>query len=168
MRLPEDIRKKIINLDDLEKIREDYKDKKIVFSGGCWDLFHLGHALFISQCKKHGDIHVVGVGRDSTLKKLKGNKRPIFPELNRLAMVACLKDVDYTLLTEELIDNSDIKNILKKLKPDIFTVCEEDIMAINAEKGLCKELGIEMRLVPRIRVNPSSTREIIQKIKENG
>ena len=66
------IRNKVLREEDLPKIREVYKDKKIAFCSGCFDILQSGHAVFFSQCKEHGEIVVVGIGRDETIQQLKG------------------------------------------------------------------------------------------------
>lgn len=162
------ITKKILNTSTLSKIRKANKDKIIVFCSGCYDILQSGHAVFFQQCKQYGDILVVGVGRDSTIKKLKGPGRPVNNQNNRLYLVAAMQDVDYAILNDEKIkkDKIDFENIVKILQPDIFVLNNDD-SGIESKKQLCKTMGIKLVLVPRTvpkMLEATSTTKIIEKI----
>ncbi len=75
--------------------------KRIVFTNGCFDLLHSGHISLLAQAKTFGDILVVGVNTDASVKRLKGDKRPILDQASRLALLAALAVVDYITLFEE-------------------------------------------------------------------
>ncbi|MCB4756740.1 MAG: adenylyltransferase/cytidyltransferase family protein [Elusimicrobia bacterium] len=74
------------------------RGKKIVFTNGCFDLLHIGHMKVFAQCKKWGDLLVVGLNSDRSVKRLKGPKRPLVAEKERAALVASLADVDFVAL----------------------------------------------------------------------
>lgn len=157
------IKDKIIELPDLRRIRERNKDKIISLCSGCFDMLHKGHATFLELCKTHSDILVVSVGSDSVIKSLKGMGRPIMPEDERLYMVAAVESVDYTIRGSS-IENMrsgkiDFYETIKELKPDIFILNEND-SAIEEKQMLCNELGIELRLVPSLAPEISTTRII--------
>ena len=63
-------------MEDLREIKKSNPNKKIVFATGCYDILQSGHAVFFNQCKSHGDLLVVGVGKDETLRQLKGPGDP--------------------------------------------------------------------------------------------
>lgn len=90
--------------------------KKIVFTNGCFDLLHWGHVKYLEDAKKIGDILVVGINRDASVRRIKGNKRPVVPEGDRARVVAALASVDYVVLFGE---DTPLK-IIKMLKPDIL------------------------------------------------
>lgn len=143
--------------------------KKIVFCSGCYDILQSGHAIFFNQCKQFGDILIVGVGRDSTIRKLKGENRPINPENNRVFLIASMEDVDYVILNDEKIlpGKIDFSEILSIIKPDIFVLNDDD-SAIKEKSELCKKLEIELKFVKRIvpdYLMPTSSTEIINKLK---
>lgn len=81
----------VVKLVELPKIRSRYKNEKIVFATGTFDLFHAGHVLFLEKCKKYGDILVVGIGKDTAVKSYKGNDRPILSQYVRLKIVDSVK-----------------------------------------------------------------------------
>ncbi len=76
--------------------------KKIVFTNGCFDLLHIGHVTYLQKARHLGDVLIVGVNSDASVKRLKGPGRPLTPERDRLRVLAGLQAVDYvTLFSEE-------------------------------------------------------------------
>lgn len=109
---------KIKSLSRLTKIIRSLKakKKKIVFTNGCFDILHLGHIRYLAQAKKKGDLLVVGLNSDSSVKKLKGKNRPIFSELARSEVLAALESVDFITI----FNGPTPLKVIKKLKPDIL------------------------------------------------
>ncbi len=164
----ENIREKVLQADQLSRIRKEYQSKKIVFCTGCYDILQSGHAVFFNQCKQYGDILVVGVGRDEIITKLKGPGRPVNPENNRLYLVAAMQDVNYAVLNDQSVfgNKIDFKNILEKLRPDVFIVNDDD-SGIEEKRSVCSATGTRIELVKRIvppELEATSTTRIIDKI----
>lgn len=112
------LKTKIKNLTELKKIIANFKarGKKIVFTNGCFDLLHYGHIKYLGDAKSMGDILVVAINSDSSVRKIKGSKRPIINEHDRLRTVAALTSVDYVVPFNE---NTPIK-VIKLLKPNVL------------------------------------------------
>ena len=92
------------------------KGKKIVFTNGCFDLLHYGHVKYLQDAKRAGDILIVAVNSDSSVKKIKGSRRPIVNLNFRLGALASLESVDYvTSFSEETP-----LNLIKSIKPDVL------------------------------------------------
>ena len=89
---------------------------KVVFTNGCFDILHIGHTRYLAEAKELGDVLVVGVNSDSSVKRLKGEKRPIVPELERVEMLESLASVDYALLFDE---DTPIE-LIKQVRPSIL------------------------------------------------
>ncbi len=89
--------------------------KKVVFTNGCFDILHVGHTTYLSNAKKCGDILIVGVNSDDSVKKLKGENRPINSEKDRAEILSSLKSVDYTVIFEE----DTPEDLIAYLKPSI-------------------------------------------------
>tara|TARA_S200000501_G_scaffold378445_1_gene441093 strand:+ start:9568 stop:10032 length:465 start_codon:yes stop_codon:yes gene_type:complete len=94
------------------KIRSDLK--KIVFTNGCFDIIHPGHIHVLSKAKLFGDILVVGLNSDKSVKKLKGKERPFVNEFDRAKILLSIKYVDYVIIFDELTP----RKIIEKIKPD--------------------------------------------------
>ena len=93
------------------------RGKKIVFTNGCFDLMHVGHTRYLQAARALGDILVVGVNTDTSVRALqKGTDRPIVPDLQRAEVVASLACVDYVVLFAE----PDPKNLIMLLEPDVL------------------------------------------------
>ena len=93
------------------------KDKKIVFTNGCFDILHVGHLRYLNESKKFADILIVGLNSDSSTKRLKGDTRPINHEDDRAELLSNLICVDYVVIFEE----DTPENLLDEIKPDIYT-----------------------------------------------
>ena len=119
--------KKIVKYSQLAKLGEHYKSlgKKVIFTSGCYDLIHFGHVMHFNYCKTRGDILVVSVGNDQTLRDLKGPTRPLVQEELRIRMIAAFEIVDHVVLSEEsgIMDHSKLVNLLK---PDLYIVTTSD------------------------------------------
>ena len=90
--------------------------KKIVFTNGCFDLIHTGHTRYLSKAKSFGDLLVVGVNSDASVRGIKGDKRPINTEADRMETLAALESVDYVVLFHE----PDPHRIISELQPHIL------------------------------------------------
>ena len=90
--------------------------KKVVFTNGCFDLLHRGHLHLLREAKKLGDILIVAINNDLSVKKLKGPKRPILPEADRAELIGALEMVDYVTLFHE----ADPYHLIKELQPNIL------------------------------------------------
>ena len=90
--------------------------KKIVFTNGCFDLLHYGHVKYLQEAKRKGDILVVAVNSDASVRRIKGSKRPLVNQNDRLKIVAALESVDYAVLFKE---DTPVK-IIGLLRPDIL------------------------------------------------
>lgn len=90
--------------------------KKVVFTNGCFDILHAGHVQYLEKAKSSGDVLVVGVNSDASVKRLKGMKRPIVPEMDRCMLLAGLEAVDATVI----FDEDTPAKIIEKLLPDIL------------------------------------------------
>ena len=102
------------NYSIINKIKSE--GKKIVFTNGCFDLLHVGHIKYLSQAKDLGDILIIGLNSDKSVKKLKGNNRPINSFEDRAKLLAALKSVDLVIKFEEQTP----ENLIKEIIPDVL------------------------------------------------
>ena len=162
----------IIGYEDLKRIREENKGKKIVMVKGTFDLFHLGHLNIIKRAREYGDMLLVLVKCDEAIK-LKGQGRPIVDENQRAAIVDAIQYVDYTLIANKKIDvgltgvSDDERiqylryyKIVSDLRPDVLIKPPKKLPEVLLK--LYRELGTEIHEVEE---TPGiSTTMLIQRI----
>lgn len=139
----------------------NFKSYRIVFTNGCFDILHLGHIDYLSKAKEYGDILIVGLNSDDSVKKIKGVQRPINDEKGRATLLAALCFIDAVVLFNEETPY----NLIKKIQPDVLIKGSdykiEEIVGydIITEKG-GKVVTIDL-------VKGYSTTSIEQKIIQN-
>ena len=101
---------------ELEIFLSENKNKKIVFTNGCFDIIHKGHVAYLSEAKKLGDLLVIGLNSDASVKRLKGPERPINNELDRQYVMSQLKPVDFV----EIFTEDTPFNLILKVKPQVL------------------------------------------------
>lgn len=112
----EHINHKIVSQDFFLENENVLHQKKIVFTNGCFDILHRGHVSYLAQARQLGDILVVGLNSDASVKRLKGPERPVNDECARALVLAALEMVDYVAVFEE----DTPYNIIVKVKPDVL------------------------------------------------
>lgn len=100
----------------LDEFLAKNEGKKIVFTNGCFDIIHKGHVTYLNEAKKLGDLLVVGLNSDASVKRLKGPERPINNELDRQYVMSQLKPVDFV----EIFTDDTPLNLILKVKPGIL------------------------------------------------
>lgn len=134
--------------------------KKVVFTNGCFDILHVGHLRYLEEAKMFGDILVIGVNSDASVKRLKGDKRPIVPEDERAEMLLGLKCVDYVVIFEE---DTPVE-LLGDIKPDIHVKGGDYTKDRLPEAEIVEKNGGKVEIVSLIK--GKSTTNIVKKIKE--
>lgn len=150
--------RKILQVSDLSSLRELYSTKKIVFTNGCFDLLHIGHIHCLLSASNYGDILVVGINSDSSIKRIKGEERPVIPQNERVEILSALECVDYVILYEE----DTPYNIISELQPDVLVKGGDYDATSIVGCDIVKKRGGEIQTV-EIKHNTSSTK-IIERI----
>ena len=101
---------------DLKKFLEANRGKKIVFTNGCFDILHRGHVTYLNEAKKLGDILILGLNSDASVKKLKGPERPINNEEDRKFVLSQLKAVDFV----EIFTEETPLNLIQTVRPQVL------------------------------------------------
>ena len=139
--------KLIRNLKDLKALCVSYEssNKKIIMTNGCFDILHAGHTYILEESKKLGDILIVALNSDLSVKKIKSKDRPIVSELDRAYVLSCLSSVDHIIL----FDNESPEEIICEILPEILIkgsdykgkkVAGEDCLAKNGKKVVLIDL----------------------------
>ena len=138
---------KIVNLEELEKSLPREGKGRIVLTGGCFDILHIGHVRFLSEAKKMGNYLVVLIESDVKVKKLKGGNRPIFKQTERAEMLSALGCVDLVVLLPTMEDDHDYLDLMRTIKPDMIAVTENDPQ-IEKRKDQARQIGGEFKVIP--------------------
>jgi D-beta-D-heptose 7-phosphate kinase/D-beta-D-heptose 1-phosphate adenosyltransferase len=134
--------------------------KRIVFTNGCFDLLHSGHIQYLNQAKALGDILIVGINTDKSVKRIKGPLRPINPLEERIRVLSALSCVDYVLVFDE--DTPDA--VIRLVRPEIFVKGGDYQRADLPEAALVEELGGQVVILPYIEAQ--STSGMIERVRQ--
>lgn len=152
---------KIVTINKLKEILKEKSNKKIVFTNGCFDIFHVGHSRYLREASKLGDILIVGVNSDASVKRLKGKERPIMNEKERMELLASLEFVSYVVMFEE---DTPI-HLIKEIRPDIITKGGDYKPEEIVGSDIVESYGGQVIVCPYI--ESKSTTSIINKIKNS-
>ncbi|MCH1947751.1 D-glycero-beta-D-manno-heptose 1-phosphate adenylyltransferase [Enterocloster sp. OA13] len=151
---------KIIKGRTVEEFRKTHNDKKIVFTNGCFDILHIGHVRYLQEAAKLGEILVIGLNSDASVKRLKGNNRPVNEEAERAELLAALGFVDYIVIFEE----DTPLELIKKIQPDVLVKGGDYSNEYVVGTDEVKARNGKLVLIPF--VEGKSTTGIIEKIKK--
>ena len=153
---------KIVTLDRLREALAEYRrcGQKIVLANGCFDTLHVGHTRYLEGARREGDILVVGVNADSSVRALKGLGRPILPESARAALVGALRAVDYVVLFNE----PNVEALLEDLRPDVHAKGTDYTAATVPERATSARLGVRVAIVGDPKDH--STRDFLDSVRK--
>lgn len=158
------MRNKIITLDELDSeiCEAKRQGKKVVSTSGCFDILHAGHVTYLEEARAKGDILVVLLNSDSSVRALKGSTRPIVPEKERAIVIAGLESVDYVCVFSDRTPCG----IIERIQPDIVIKGGDYAGKYIPEMASVASYGGRVEYVDV--VNGCSTTNIVEKIKRAG
>ncbi len=151
---------KVKSLSELKEIIGSFKKqgKKIGFTNGCFDLIHVGHIKYLRAAKKLCDILIVAVNNDKSVKALKGNERPLFPQDERAEILSAFEFIDYVVI----FDEPDPAKTISTLLPDILVKGGDYKIDQIIGRNTVTSHGGKVITIPEVK--GKSTSEIIKKI----
>lgn len=136
-----------------------HNGKTVVFTNGCFDILHRGHVHVLRQAKAAGDILIVGINSDKSVKSIKGNLRPILPEIDRVELISAMEMVDYVVI----FDEPDPYQLILAIKPAVLAKggdwSEDKIVGAD----IVEQSGGRVAVIPYLK--GFSTSEIIERIR---
>lgn len=152
---------KLISREELPRLRESLsaQGRRIVFTNGCFDVLHVGHLRYLQQARGLGDVLVVGINSDASVRELKSPRRPIVPEGERAELLAGLECVDYVTVFSEATPVETIH----ALRPDVHVKGGDYTEDRLPEAAAVRAYGGEVRIMPL--VPGRSTTDVIQRIR---
>lgn len=150
----------IKTIEEIKILRKQWKTegKKVVFTNGCFDLIHSGHVDYLVKAKEMGDILILALNTDTSVKRIKGNKRPILKQDERAFIVSNLKPVDYVTFFEE----DTPAEIISELIPDVLVKGADWSLDKIVGREVVESNGGEVKTIKF--VNDQSTSKIIKTI----
>lgn len=144
-------------LNEISKWRKD--NQTIVLTNGCFDLLHNGHLRTFLEAKKMGDLLIVGINSDRSVRALKGPTRPIINETDRAELVSGLKPVDHVIIFNE----TTVAQLLEDIKPNVYVKGGDYTIETLPEQEIINKLGIKVKFIPL--VAGISTTELVKRIQ---
>ncbi len=154
----------------IEKYSREWQTagKQVVFTNGCFDLLHLGHVRYLEEARALGDMLVVGLNSDSSVRQLKGSSRPVVGEQERAALLNALKAVDHVIIFSELT----AEKLVAEIKPGVYVKGADYAISPTGqaagkplpEAAIVQSYGGQVVLIPYIPGH--STSALIERIKQ--
>ena len=153
---------KIKTVDQIAAIAAEAKKngRSVVFTNGCFDLLHRGHVHILRQAKAAGDILIVGMNSDRSVKSIKGSPRPILPESDRVELIAAMEMVDYIVL----FDEPDPYQLIAAIKPHVLAKGGDWSADKIVGSDIVERNGGRVAVIPYLK--GFSTTEIIERIRK--
>ena len=150
----------LIANDSIARLCDILRDagQKIVFTNGCFDILHAGHVRYLTAARAFGDVLVLGLNTDASVKRIKGDLRPVNTENDRAEVVGALKAVDYVVL----FDEPTAEEIIAKVKPAVYVKGGDYTLDTLPEAKIVQSYGGQVRFIDL--VPGRSTTKIIEKI----
>jgi len=142
------------------RIRLKQENKKVVFTNGCFDLIHAGHVDYLIKAKEMGDAMILALNTDDSIRRIKGEKRPILKQDERAFIVGNLKPVDYVTF----FDEDTPEQIIKDIVPDVLVKGADWAIEKIVGRDIVESNGGEVKTIKF--VNDQSTSNIIKIIKD--
>jgi len=139
------LKKKILNRAELQRRAAEWRraGERITLANGCFDLLHVGHVRYLHAAKKLGEHLVVAVNADETVRKLKGEGRPLIPAEERAEILSALSDVDAVVIFPE----ADVRALIRELKPDVHAKGTDYTAETVPERDAVVEYGGRVAIV---------------------
>ena len=157
------VRERVLGLGSLKRIlTRERRGKRVVLTNGVFDLLHVGHVAYLERAKSFGDLLVVAVNNDASVRALKGPTRPVNPAQSRAEVLAGLRAVDYVTLFSGIRATA----VIRALAPDVYVKGGDYTPATlnRDERSALKDVGAQVIIVPFVR--GFSTTKTIQKMNK--
>lgn len=149
--------KKVITLQQAITISKNLKNrgKSTVLVGGCFDIFHYGHFMFLKNARKDNEVLFIALENDERVKKLKGVNRPITPQNARAEILSSFPFVDFVFILPTFKSDGEYRKMTVDFAPSIIAVTKGDINLSKKEK-FAKEISAKIRVINHIKTPPST------------
>ena len=153
---------KILDRTKASDVRDKYVGKTIVFTNGCFDILHVGHVRYLAAAKRLGDILVVGLNSDASVRELKGIGRPLNSQDDRAEVMAALEAVDHVIIFAE----KRVSHLLREMRPQVYAKGGDyTVDSLDSEEVVAlKEINARIEILPLVPGKSSS--KLLQTIQQ--
>ena len=153
-----------MELAELQILRNQYQrdQKNVVFTNGCFDILHAGHVRYLTAARALGDILIVGLNSDASVRKLKGQGRPVNPAADRAEVLSGLRAVDHVVV----FDEDTAEELVRRLQPDVYVKGGDYSLDSLPESAIVAAYGGQTVLIPL--VEGRSTTNVIRRLQQPG
>ena len=162
MASPRNASRKIVSRGALLRRARRFGTRRLVFTNGCFDLLHAGHVTLLERAKRYGDVLVVGINSDRSVRALKGPGRPIVSQRDRAAVLAALESVDYVTIFNERTP----QQLVKALRPHVLIKGADWAASEIVGRDVVRRRGGRIVRLPLLKGH--STSKLIQRIRHAG
>lgn len=154
-------REKILSRNELVRRVEEHRARgeRIVLANGCFDILHVGHLRYLQGARREGDVLVVAINSDESMRPLKGEGRPILPAGDRAQLVASLSVVSYVTV----FDEPDVTALLAALRPNVHAKGTDYTVETVPERDTARQLGVQIAIVGDPKEH--STRDLLTRLR---
>jgi len=150
--------KKIITKEEFQQIHSLHVEKKVVFTNGCFDILHVGHVRYLRKASMLGDILIIGINSDSSVKGLKGENRPIISQNERMELLEAIEFIDYIIM----FDEETPYQLINAVQPDVLVKGGDYMLENVVGKDIVEKKGGSVVIIPL--EGGISTTNIVNKI----
>lgn len=136
----------IVNYQDIPSLQSQYNKSRVVLTGGCFDVLHFGHATFLNEAKKQGDLLLVALESDEAILKRKG-RMPIHTQAQRALMLSGVRHIDYILMLPFMSDHTQYDELVLQTRPHVIVATEGDPL-ISRKLLQAKRVDARLHVVP--------------------
>lgn len=154
----------IISIKVIGNLSDKFKKqgKTVVLAGGCFDLFHPGHVIFLEKAKKAGDVLIVLLESDEKIKAIKGSERPVYSQAERAKVLSALSPVDCIIPLPYLKNDSEYDELVAKIMPDIIATTSNN-ENVHHFRRTAKQTGAKLKFVTKL-IGGHSTSSLIDSV----
>lgn len=149
----------ILSVSKIVKVCQNAKKtgKAVVLAGGCFDILHPGHTVFLEKAKQVGDMLIVFLESDQKVKQLKGSDRPVHTQKERAQALSALGTVDFVVMLPFIKSNAGYDKLISQIKPDVIAITSKDAGNVHHQRT-AELVGAKLQLVTKSIGNYSSSK----------
>lgn len=146
---------KVLQISKISNFVTTLRKQKIVLVGGCFDILHPGHIIFLQKAKLEGDVLIILLESDEKIQQLKGEKRPIHNQNQRAKVLSALSSVDVVILLPFINKDTEYEELIARIRPDVIAVTKGD-PSNHHKQRIAKLVGAKLKYIAKVSSHSST------------